>query len=776
MTHVTADALYELLPAIYRIRDDEQGGALRALVEILAQQGRLLERDVERLYDNAFIETCDEWAVPYIGDLLGVRNLHALGEVVGFSQRARVANTIAYRRRKGTATMLEQLATDTTGWPARAVEFFELVATTQHTNHPRLHNLRAPDLRDADALELIDTAFDRVAHTADVRRIASGRGRHNLPNVGLLLWRLEAYPFEIPVEARPVTDPPDGRYWLHPYGLDASLFNRERTEDQITHLAEEVHVPGPLRRRPLFEELSARRAAWEAGDAPTSTYFFDADDDEPAVFEVSLDGVPIRPEQVIVCDLTDWTAPAPSTLVHPDLGPIETRVSVDPVLGRLVVLGPPAPARVEVGYAYGFPGDVGGGPYDRAASLAEALPPEPDGMPLVPDWSASVSRSGPAPAGVDAHFATLRDALGAGGWAGLPPGSVGVVTIGDNASYPEALTGADAIAVPDGSRLVIVAAGRAEDGSPEPSERRAHLQTDVEVVGTAPADSPTPGTLVLDGFLIEGEIRVLGAREPAPGDPLVPASLGGLRVAHCTVGLQAPDAPVGIRVGPDVDPLADAALAAETNRELVLDLDHALCGPLEVPATARGVRLRDSVVQHADTALAGPDAGPDPTDGPPVSVERCTVFGEVRVREMTLGSESLFTDRVTVDRLQSGCVRFSYVPPGSLTPRRFRCQPDLALRRRAEALGLRSATELPPAERRRVLRRLRPSFTAVRYGEPAYAQLAASAAEAIRTGAEDGAEMGVWSLLKHPQRLANLRASLEDYLRFGLEAGLLFAT
>ena len=204
----------------------------------------------------------------------------------------------------------------------------------------------------------------------------------------------------------------------------------------------------------------------------------------------------------------------------------------------------------------------------------------------------------------------------------------------------------------------------------------------------------------------------------------------------------------------------------------MLDLDHALCGPLEVPEAARGVRLRDSVVQHADTALAGPGG----TDGPPATIERCTVFGEVRVREMTLGSESVFVDRVTVDRLQSGCVRFSYVPPGSLTPRRFRCQPDLALRRRAEALGLRSAAELDPAERTRILRRLRPSFTAVRYGGPAYAQLAASAAEEIRTGAEDGAEMGVWSLLKQAQRIANLRASLEDYLRFGLEAGLLFAS
>ena len=42
-----------------------------------------------------------------------------------------------YRRRKGTAAMLEQLARDVTGWDARAVEYFELLATTQYMNHRR---------------------------------------------------------------------------------------------------------------------------------------------------------------------------------------------------------------------------------------------------------------------------------------------------------------------------------------------------------------------------------------------------------------------------------------------------------------------------------------------------------------------------------------------------------------------------------------------------------------------------------------------------------------
>jgi hypothetical protein len=36
--------------------------------------------------------------------------------------------------------------------------------------------------------------------------------------------------------------------------------------------------------------------------------------------------------------------------------------------------------------------------------------------------------------------------------------------------------------------------------------------------------------------------------------------------------------------------------------------------------------------------------------------------------------------------------------------------------------------------------------------------------------------MGVFNHLQQPQREANLRAALEEYLRFGLEAGLFYVT
>src|ERR1700730_3536765 len=131
---LSAERLYSLLPAVYRLHDEQQGGPLRALMSLIAQEFEALEENVEQLYDDQFIETCEDWVAPYIGDLIGYRPLHGVFPAVA-SPRAEVANTIGYRRRKGTAAMLEQLARDVTGWPARTVEFFEQLATTQYMNH-----------------------------------------------------------------------------------------------------------------------------------------------------------------------------------------------------------------------------------------------------------------------------------------------------------------------------------------------------------------------------------------------------------------------------------------------------------------------------------------------------------------------------------------------------------------------------------------------------------------------------------------------------------------
>ncbi len=67
-----------------------------------------------------------------------------------------------------------------------------------------------------------------------------------------------------------------------------------------------------------------------------------------------------------------------------------------------------------------------------------------------------------------------------------------------------------------------------------------------------------------------------------------------------------------------------------------------------------------------------------------------------------------------------------------------------------------------------------PGFTSMRYGNSGYCQLSRDCAAEIRQGADDKAEMGVFHDLYQPQRETNLRVRLDEYLRFGLEAGIFY--
>jgi len=981
--------LYDLLPSVYRVRDAERGEPLRALLGVIEGELRLLEEDIDRLYDNLFIETCDEWVVPYLGDLLGVRGLR---EVHGgsSSQRALVANTLGYRRRKGTAAVLEQLARDITGWPARAVEFFELLATTQHVNHVRPDKGGVVSTRGIDRLGPVDGPFESAAYTADVRHVDNCRGRYNIPNVGLFLWRLQSY-FVERTTARAVADPNDGRYRFSPLGHDAPLFNRPRTELDIAQVAAEENTPGALRRRPLYDELEDRRRALANGETPRGRYF-----EDPPVVQVFVEGGEVPPQEILVCDLSDppsvvpegWRRPPAIRSYEPaDGGAARTlpiRVALDPVLGRLAFPAGVVPDRVEVSYAYGFPGDLGGGPYDRRASVAGWSDPSEE-REL---WQMGVTRA-PSP-GDDRLVGTLAEAIEA--WNALPPGGdgrVGIISIMDSGTQDEPLVGVRTITVPTGSKLAIVAADWPETpdsaapgvrrriaGRLAPDNLRPHLRGDLAAKAGASDARTVAGELILDGLLIEGTVNVM------PGDPDGsgrPASLGLLRLAHCTL---VPGRSLDADGQPREPDRASVTVAASNDR-LRLEIDHSIVGTLRLPAQMDGLQAQDSVlgttardgrvvpalvskkrssvnltsatptvnvtignegpyeavfpqdqpipntihkarkpleaairaahdspafrdarvitIPNIDRLIVLPGiaaavsvvaAGGDPTasqlgltpgaaqrvqamvggllpsfsglssltpslsvtigregprtlglagnpdtiararrslraairtaqgasrsfrstivgntkdrlvvlpteegetasfggapadgttvrelalensrpdtpcaiaggangelPGPPATLERTTIFGPVRVREMILATEVIFTEPVKVERRQTGCVRFSYLPDGSETPRRFRCQPDLAVQ------------EEPGWVRWRVT----PSFTSVRYGAPGYARLDAGRLREIRTGAEDEEEMGAYHFLGQEGRVEGLRDRLDEYLRFGLEAGI----
>ena len=676
---ITSDQLYALLPTVYRLRDAEYGEPLKALLAVLAEQATIVEDDIAQLYENWFIETCAEWVVPYIGDLLGVRGLHSLrgfsANLHTFSQRARVANTISYRRRKGTASMLEQLARDVTGWDARAVEFFELLATTQYLNHLRPHNLRTPDLRDPTALAELNTPFDTLAHTVEVRRTANGRGKYNIPNIGLFLWRLQAYP----LTKSPADAVDANRYFISPLGCNAPLYTHPVTEDRITHLAEPINVPDPISRLRLRDHL---------GD-----YYGD---------QLSLliedDNGPTVSGDLSVCNLSD---------VDPqDLSkgwahtPPKTKVAVDPVLGRIAFRDPPT-GTPRVTFYYGFSADLGGGEYERADSLEARLTP----VVKVPDDQAAVQ----------AAISQLANG--------------GAVEIQDSGRYVE-----------QGLTITVTANHRVEVRSV--NERRATilLTKDLKTPQNLAITGGVNSELILNGLLIIG------------GTLSVTGRLKQLILRHCTLvpGLSVDQ--TGQALHPSTPSLTVKTAADITT---TIEIDHSIVGPLDL-ANNVNVSVRDSIVDGLGAAL-------NVITGDTATIERSTIIGATKVKQLGLGSESIFTQVINVQRRQAGCVRFSFVPDHSVTPRRYRCQPDLVLK------SVKSISQ-----QNNIRARLKPSFTTLRFGEAAYVQLSLQCAAEITTGAEDGSEMGAFSLVKQAHRVANLRASLDEYLRFGLEAGIFF--
>jgi hypothetical protein len=701
---IDAQFLLERLPAFFETRDAERDGALRALLEVMAEQGALMESDIARLYDNWFIETCEDWAVPYIGALLGVRGLYSVAGTQAFSQRALVANTLRLRRRKGTLPVLEELAFDTSGWRAHAVEFFQLLGTTQHMNHRRLHSTRTPDLRRGAAMANIDGPADTAAHTADVRTLPAGR--HNIPNIGLYLWRLSAYALERgDASAAPAHA---GLYRFDPLGRDLPLFNRPRSEAEPAHISDPLNVPGRLTRRVLRDELEAVRQALADQATPAPAYF--NEDDGGAVLRIWIDGKEIPLQHLVVCNLSplpagplprDWRRPPASIAVQPSdplAAPVnfppaagEFLVGFDPELGRVALPAGASASRVEVAYAYGFPGDIGGGPYDRRAALREQ---EGSSGLLQPREFDTVLRVGDAPGNLPTLAAAM--ALVVAGKRYL------IVIDSDAAAGPLA-----ALDLPD-THLALEAAPR----------RRPVLHGDLAFKGNASS------RLSLSGITLDGSLQLSG--------PLREANL-----RHCTL--------VPSRGG-----ITHTAAGASAVR---IVLQRCICGPLAVQHSISLVKLDDCIIDGGAQALSLPQTL--------LELERCTVIGATLASELVAGN-SIFTAGLEIAHRQQGCVRFCYVPRNSATPRRYRCQPDMAM----EGLG--------GADADREAARVVPSFTSVSFGDPAYMQLALSGATEIRMGASNGAEMGAWNLLMQPQREANLKQALDEYLRFGLAAAAIF--
>jgi hypothetical protein len=547
-----AERLWLLLPAVYRTADTDSfdaAGPLRELLNRIGAQVAVVRRSIDRLWADQSIETCDDWVIPYIGDLLGVNLVNHLDAQ---AQRIDVAKTIHYRRRKGTLDVLEELARDVTGWTAHVVEGFRRLARTRHSLDPAIgptafpqaspadvarllqaEGLTGPltggpaggfaDLRSAHGATLANTAFDESFHTADVRVGHGAVGHFGIPKLLVFLWRLSSFPVTAGTPVAIAGHP--GQYVFDPTGREVPLFLPPAPDlgdlSGARASVREWQVPGPL-------TSSLEAAITNSGTSP-----------------------PVRPPY------PDADVPAPFSL-----GGNWQLASIWPEAGRFAATPGSSAQPLTVDYQYGFSSTVGAGPYDRDL-LGD--PPRVIGTQTIVSGGT----------GLDAALTAA--------------GTTGTVTIGESrapgcATYT-ALADAGSTAEPIVSLLVRAGPGM------RPVLRPADRAGPWVFTGGSEAQ------LVLDGLTVSGcDIVLRGSFDTVrmtactidpgtagPGSPPLAAAADGASLAPCRIFVEAdPGAPAGDR---------------GTIRRLLVD--HCILGPVRTRfgGAVQELTITDSIIQ-----------------------------------------------------------------------------------------------------------------------------------------------------------------------------------
>jgi hypothetical protein len=430
-----AEKLWALLPAVYRAEDTDafdQNGPLRELVNRIGVQAAILRRSIDRMWEDQSIESCDDWIIPYIGDLLAT-NLVASLDARG--QRLDVAKTIYYRRRKGTVALLEELAHDITGWEVRVVEFFRRLARTRHGFDPEIGLPSATTAPlDNRALQLAEgligpltntciggwadlrkvygalqaqspfgvyddlrpaSAFDEYFHTADFRRGRGRSGWYNIPRLGVFVWRLYSFPL---IDQEPDTllavpvqnaDPAcTNHYSFDPTGREAPLF--AAAEGVVNRFGskwvspDEWQLPTPISQA-LLNLDQDRQLDKNHDPAHRTTELY------------AVDGPDVRMNSLGV-----FRNNTGSLLSFSNTG---GDVSINPERGTLTVntAQPNDPANLRVWYHYGFSSTIGAGAYSRRVRGQKPVP--------LPSPVNSVSGGGNVPAPPATGTMTITDSL-----------------------------------------------------------------------------------------------------------------------------------------------------------------------------------------------------------------------------------------------------------------------------------------------------------------------------------------------------------------------------
>lgn len=767
--------LFERLPEIYRLRDAEQSppGQLEAYVNVLDEVMRALRDHVEQSYHDQFIETCDDWVIAYLADLVGTT--HLAGDP--WTLRADVARTVFHRGRKGTLGAIESLSFTLTGWAAHAVEMRERLVWTQHLNHQRpdaggvpplslLDSIFAParggtvNLRDPGLLSLAHGPFDPFAHVVDVKpplQKAGAVSGYNLPNLGVFLWRLEDYTVPISQPAMPAA--PDDivalttagadfavRFHLHPQGEPMVLFNTHRfhADDDPPELSSLDAVPGPMPTARLSEDTPAGNpdAYIEVSNYTAAPPDAPSSGDPGLTLHIPDAAFPATDWMLRGANLCAWEAG-----LQPPLRAYE--IVVDPVRGRVVfgVMDEVNEAEVlrdelRVSATYGYSGPTGAHPIPRAGAPVQWLGQTPHVVAVNYHVSATA----------------LRDALANLDVSGPPL----IIEIEDSMTHELDLATVVGSGL-EGTRRVLRLGRslwiRAKSGQRPVVRLRRPLGFRPDVLG---GDLEAGLTVKLEGLYITRDAG-FGASDAL----IAQAAVHALIVDGCTLdpgGYIALDGtPSGTRqpirdamnLGNDYG-FASAADEDDFEQKPEITIRRSILGPLAID-TDYVASIADSIIDagsgvaasapayaiHAATGAAATEWGPE------LTVSGVTIFGRTRVETIT-GQGGIFVHGLEAHDNQKGCVKFSYFAD--------------------------DVNRLPPHHACVFGTEAVLAFTSEIYGQHGYAQLKQISDRRILENGPARDEMGAFGYLRNTAKWKNLNIRYREYMLVGVRPVLIPVT
>lgn len=713
------EKLWELIPANYRHEDgldtNPNPNVLRALVEIIAEQAAILRRSQDRLWEDQFIELCNDWAVPYIGDLLGTRLISALNYR---GRRIDVAKTIYYRRRKGTPRVLEELIHDISQWDGKLVEGFQRLVRSRHGLDPEPGRLAGrftgtlpggiADLRSPVVSELADGPFEEYFHTPDMRKPNGRDGRFGISKLNFYLYRLKSYPVNNSTPFKVSAD----TYLFDPSGRDIQLFSkRERpvkAEWEQWHSASEWELPLPIRCRLLahaeyiikdevIQQLDIDGLSGSHQDKlRTLNGFLFRSEDELRRHTIFLTANffslllkysivndcgknQLLPNSVLVsADPPVGTFSkekiTAANLMNPGAMVTDKKLAIDPVNGHLMFfIAPKVAKNVTASYHYGFSGDIGAGTYDRRKVENSDPTIEVNPLPKIIDF---------------AIFNPIE-----------------VAQINDNSTYVVTSN-------PPGIQKVVVQAA---------NQQRPYLLQSSDLIFTSAGND---ASLELDGLWFG-----------SPGNNQFNIILRGdyecVVIRNCTL-----DPGNGLNAsGEKINPVS---LIIEGTVENIC-IEKSIMGPI---FTRNNGIVEDEVI-ISDSIIQSDDAEVEAIiiDTGNTNITRSTVFGKISVHRL-YASDLIITGQATVTDIQTGCFRFSAALRESRLPRPY------------EAFLYEKDSEH--------------WFTSRQFGHYSYAQLSDTVPDEIFRGGENGAEMGVFNSLINAIKDDGLRVKVEEYMPFGL--------